>query len=85
MIFHENRLLADDSHEISYHIILKIRKDVAKSATVVIGALRVIITLSQKNIFQINFEKCSNKRSKLVLYDNMTIELNGLMPVVEMH
>ena len=55
------------------------------SATVVIGALRVIITLFQKNIFQINFEKCSNKRSKLVLYDNMTMELNGLMPVVEMH
>ena len=31
MIFHENRLLADDSHEISYLIFLfKIRKDVAK-------------------------------------------------------
>ena len=43
MIFHENRLLADDSHEISYLIFLKIGKDVAKlsSAAVVIGALRV--------------------------------------------
>ena len=31
MIFHENRLPADDSHEISYLIFfLKIRKDVAK-------------------------------------------------------
>ena len=30
MIFHENRLLADDSHEISYLIFLKIRKDVTK-------------------------------------------------------
>ena len=44
MIFHENRLLADDSHEISYLIfLLKLRKDVAKlsSAAVVIGTLRV--------------------------------------------
>ena len=30
MIFHENRLPADDSHEISYLIFLKIRKDVSK-------------------------------------------------------
>ena len=30
MIFHENRLLAGDSHEISYLIFSKIRKDVAK-------------------------------------------------------
>ena len=30
MIFHENRLLADDSHEISYLIFLKIWEDVAK-------------------------------------------------------
>ena len=31
MVFHENRLLADDSHEISYLIFFsKIRKDVAK-------------------------------------------------------
>ena len=29
MIFHENRLLADDSHEISCLIFSKIRKDVA--------------------------------------------------------
>ena len=43
MILHENRLLADDSHEISYLILSKIRKDVSKlsSAAVVIGALRV--------------------------------------------
>ena len=30
MIFHENRLLADDSHEISYLILSKIRKDCGK-------------------------------------------------------
>ena len=30
MIFHENRLLADDSHVISYLIFVKIGKDVAK-------------------------------------------------------
>ena len=43
MIFHENLLLADASHEISFHIFYTIiRKDVAKSsAAVVIGALRV--------------------------------------------
>ena len=43
MIFHENRLLADDSHEISYLIILKLGKmsQNLSSAAVVIGALRV--------------------------------------------
>ena len=42
MIFHENHLLADDSHVISCLIFSKIRKDVAKisSAAVVISALR---------------------------------------------
>ena len=43
MIFHENRLLADDSHEISYLIVLKIGKmsQNLSSAAVMIGALRV--------------------------------------------
>ena len=43
MIFHENRLLADNSHEISYLIFFpKIRKMLRKlSVAVVIGALRV--------------------------------------------
>ena len=43
MIFHENHLLADDSHEISYLIFFEIRKDVAKMspAAIVIGALRL--------------------------------------------
>ena len=44
MIFHENRLLADDSYEISYLIFSKIKKNVAKffvCYTVVIGSLRV--------------------------------------------
>ena len=44
MIFHENRLLADDSHEISFLIsykkLRKIKKNVS-SAAVAIGALRV--------------------------------------------
>ena len=43
MIFHENRLLADDSHEISYLFFRKIRRMSQKlsSAAVVICALRV--------------------------------------------
>ena len=44
MIFHENRLPADDSHEISYLIFFrKLRKmlQILPSAAVVIGALRV--------------------------------------------
>ena len=46
MIFHENCLLADNSHEISYLIFfLKLGKMLQNlsSAAVVIGALRVII------------------------------------------
>ena len=43
MIFHENRLLADYSHEISYLIIRKLGKILQNllSAAVVFGALRV--------------------------------------------
>ena len=43
MIFHENRLLAGDSHEISYIIFFENLKRYHKksSAAVVIGALRV--------------------------------------------
>ena len=43
MIFHENHLLADDSHEISNLIFLEIMKDVEKFvvSAVVISALRV--------------------------------------------
>ena len=43
MLFHENRLLTDDSHEIAYLIFSKTRKDVQNlsSAADVIGALRV--------------------------------------------
>ena len=49
MIFHENRLLADGSHEISYLILLKIWKDVATS--VVIGAFNVAIKIAEDNEF----------------------------------
>ena len=44
MIFHENHLLAHDSHEISYLIFLENRVKMSQnlsSAAVVIGALRV--------------------------------------------
>ena len=44
MIFHENRLLADDSHETSYLIFFKNLGKMSQnlsSAAVVIGALRV--------------------------------------------
>ena len=44
MIFHENRLLADDSHEISFLISFKKLGKMSQnlsSAVVVIGALRV--------------------------------------------
>ena len=44
MIFHENRLLADDSHEKSYLIFFRKLRKMSKnlsSAAVVIGALRV--------------------------------------------
>ena len=43
MIFHENHLPADDSHEISYLIFSKLGKisQNLSSAAVVIGALRV--------------------------------------------
>ena len=44
MIFHVNRLLADDSHEISYHIFVENWERMSQnllSAAVVIGPLRV--------------------------------------------
>ena len=50
MIFHENRLLADNSHEISYLLFFqKLGKMSQKlsSAAVVIGALRVNMILSK--------------------------------------
>ena len=59
MIFHENRLLAEESHELSCLISLKIRKNITNmsSAAVVIGALRVnfdhsyILLLTDKKQF----------------------------------
>ena len=44
MIIHENRLLADDSHEISYRIFFRKLRKMQKnlsSAAFVIGAIRV--------------------------------------------
>ena len=63
MIFHENCLLADDSHEISYLIFLKIRKDVIKFVMIksrdgqnykttctLIGACTSLHTISQQKM-----------------------------------
>ena len=53
MIFHENHLLGDDSHEISYLIFFKYLKKMYQnlsSATVVIVTLRVNIHTYQVDI-----------------------------------
>ena len=54
MIFHENRLLADDSHEISYLIFFEKLEKMSQnlsSAAVVIGALRVNYLISKNTYF----------------------------------
>ena len=51
MIFHKNRLLADDSHEISSLIFLKKLGKMSQklpSAAIVIGALRVKVQITLK-------------------------------------
>ena len=56
MIFHENRLLADDSHEIAYLIFFRKLGKMSQnlsSAAFVIGALRVMNT-AQIRFYQIN-------------------------------
>ena len=59
MIFHENRLLADDSHEISYLIFFRKYEKMSKNlSSAAIGALRVnyletkIKLLNRKRIFK---------------------------------
>ena len=64
MIFHENRLLADDSHEISYLIVFfklgKMSQNLS-SAAVVIGALRVnILTLVNCLLFFLKKDSSSH-------------------------
>ena len=52
MTFHENRLLADDSHEISYLIFFSKIGNMSQnlsSAAVVIGDLRVIASASSED------------------------------------
>ena len=49
MIFHENRLLADDSHVISCLIFSKIREDVAKFVVCCSHDLRVNIGLRYRH------------------------------------
>ena len=55
MIFHENRLLADDSHEISCLIFFEKMLQNLSSAAVVIGALRVMpnsqFLIAEPNLF----------------------------------
>ena len=57
MIFHENHLLADDSHEISYFFFFrklgKISQNLS-SAAVVIGVLRVNCTKHSRQQFSTN-------------------------------
>ena len=51
MIFHENRLLTDDSHEISYLIFFRKLEKMSQnllSDAVVIGALRDKVTLPKR-------------------------------------
>ena len=50
MIIHENHLLAEDSHEISYLIFLKLGKMSKNllSAAVLIGALRANVNMQLK-------------------------------------
>ena len=65
MIFHENRLPSDDSHEISYHIFFEKSGKMSKeliSAAVVISALRVSQTFSSflvKSQFSVFLLHCS--------------------------
>ena len=60
MTFHENRLLADDSHEISYLFFHKLGKmsQNLSSAAVVIGALRVNLLSAYWVIFACFFVVC---------------------------
>ena len=58
MIFHENRLLADDSHEISYLIFFRKLGKMSQnlsSAAVVIGALRVNAFVKKKLLSSADF------------------------------
>ena len=58
MIFHENRLLADDSRLISYLILSKIGKmsQNLSSAAVVIGALRVKLYIEEFTRVYISYD-----------------------------
>ena len=76
MIFHENRLLADDSHEISYLIFFStIGKDVENfsSAAVVIGALRVNVVSTW--IFFIHLDRLEQATKALNDLENQCRDL----------
>ena len=66
MIFHENRLLADDSHETSYLLFFRKLGNMSQnlsSAAVVIGALRVNIH-SESDSLEQHKKKCPHFLSK---------------------
>ena len=76
MTFHENRLLPDDSHEISHRIFRKLGKmsENVSSAAVVIGALRVKTPANKIRICRLL------RLSAATLLINVSIEANSVDP-----
>ena len=79
MIFHENRLLADDSREISYLIYFKLGKmsQNVLSAAVMIGALRVKFHLNLEILIRDPFMCTMSHPSKWknsLVYKGLTTE-----------
>ena len=72
MIFHENRLQADDSHETSYLIFYRKLGKMSQnlsSAADVIGALRVNLILHVHVFFHLTFLK-KKKKKKNIYFKN---------------
>ena len=71
MVFHENRLLADDSHVISCLIFCQILGKMSKnlsSAAVVIGALRVKVfnirfSMAVLNVLSLAYYLCNHNQN----------------------
>ena len=80
MIFHENRLLADDSHEIPNLIFFRKLEKMSQnvsSAAVVIGALRVkfhFMSFSQR-LAQWTVKQCPTEMLDCVLVCQYTVEI----------
>ena len=90
MIFHQNRLLADDSYEISYLIFLKIRKYVAKFAGCcsrdwhlkMISSIQLIIILSYDVTTGSDIMPCIKSIKPLVVPLDQAILLHTIVVVV---